>query len=373
MKRGLLASAVVAAAAVGFCFLGPVAAVTMMFNGGIDQAAAAISCGGSTSPAPGRIHVGNLDQEQMGNATTIVRVGKNFPAGGTVGGRPVPLPDRAFVVAIATAMQESKMRNVDYGDRDSLGLFQQRPSQGWGTPAQVLDPVYSSTQFYKHLVKVPGWQRMSINDAAQTVQRSATPSAYAAWESLAFAVVAKLAGSNAAGISPACARPGAVSSTGWVWPARGGIVSGFRTADRPGHDGTDIGAPAGSAIVAAAAGTVTVVVCNAHGGGAAQNACAAPGGMSVQGCGWYVEISHGLADTAGGQRNAVTRYCHMVTRPGVAVGQRVAAGDPLGNVGSTGNSSGPHLHFEVHLGGNDSASAVDPAAWMREHGVTIPT
>ena len=89
------------------------------------------------------------------------------------------LPARAISIAIATAYQESKLRNLDGGDRDSLGIFQQRPSQGWGTPEQIMDPYYATNAFYDALVKIDGYETMEITEAAQTVQRSAFPDAYA--------------------------------------------------------------------------------------------------------------------------------------------------------------------------------------------------
>jgi len=95
-------------------------------------------------------------------------------------------------------MQESKLINVDHGDRDSLGLFQQRPSQGWGTAEQILRPVYSTSAFYRALVRVPGWRTMSITEAAQAVQRSAFPNAYAAHEEDAIALASALRGLTAA-------------------------------------------------------------------------------------------------------------------------------------------------------------------------------
>lgn len=88
------------------------------------------------------------------------------------------LPPRAASIALATAYQESQLQNIDYGDRDSLGLFQQRPSQGWGTEAQVQDPLYSSNAFYDALEKISGYQSADINDVAQQVQRSGHPEAY---------------------------------------------------------------------------------------------------------------------------------------------------------------------------------------------------
>ena len=92
------------------------------------------------------------------------------------------LPRRAAVIATATAMQESKLRNLDHGDRDSLGVFQQRPSQGWGTPAQLQDPVYATREFYRHLVKVKGYLDRPLTQVAQDVQKSGFPDAYAKHE-----------------------------------------------------------------------------------------------------------------------------------------------------------------------------------------------
>jgi hypothetical protein len=111
-----------------------------------------------------------LDEEQLTNATTIAQVGMELE-----------MPDRAVVVALAAAMQESGLRNLDYGDRDSLGLFQQRPSQGWGSPEQVQDPRYAADKFYRALRRVDGWPEMRVTDAAQAVQRSAFPEAYQQW------------------------------------------------------------------------------------------------------------------------------------------------------------------------------------------------
>ncbi|MGW9414433.1 hypothetical protein [Arthrobacter cupressi] len=113
------------------------------------------------------------------------------------------LPPRAATIALATAMQESSLRNIDYGDQagpDSRGLFQQRPSQGWGTEAQVMDPVYSSNAFYNGLVKVPNYQSMEITEAAQTVQRSAFPRAYAQHEAMGRAFASSLTGQSSAAL-----------------------------------------------------------------------------------------------------------------------------------------------------------------------------
>ncbi|WP_258401004.1 hypothetical protein, partial [Micromonospora saelicesensis] len=126
----------------------------------------------------------------------------SLPAGRTAEGRALlaatkkaGLPGRAAVISIATSLQESKLENLghlgDRNDHDSLGLFQQRPSSGWGTPEQITDPEYSTTAFLKGLKQVDGWQDMALTDAAQTVQVSAYPDAYAQWEQQATDLVAQ--------------------------------------------------------------------------------------------------------------------------------------------------------------------------------------
>jgi hypothetical protein len=128
-----------------------------------------------------------LTPEQAANATTIAAVGKRLG-----------LPDHAVSVALAAALQESGLHNLAGGDRDSIGLFQQRPSQGWGTPQEIADPTYAATAFYDHLAQVTGWQSRSVTDAAQAVQHSAAPSAYAAWEPEARTLAAAFTGEAAA-------------------------------------------------------------------------------------------------------------------------------------------------------------------------------
>jgi hypothetical protein len=124
-----------------------------------------------------------LDPEQAENAALL-----------TAQGLDRGLPARAATIAIATALQESKLSNITYGDRDSLGLFQQRPSQGWGTPEEIMDPVYATGRFYDGLVEVAGYESLPITEAAQAVQRSGFPDAYAQHEPRARAWASALAG-----------------------------------------------------------------------------------------------------------------------------------------------------------------------------------
>ncbi|GHD90474.1 hypothetical protein GCM10010508_35340 [Streptomyces naganishii JCM 4654] len=140
--------------------------------------------------------------EQAVNAATIAAVGT---------GR--NMPERAVTIALATALQESGLRNIEHGDRDSLGLFQQRPSQGWGTPKEIMDPAYAAGKFYEHLAKVPGYTRLPLTVAAQRVQRSGFPQAYAKHEPDAVLLSAALTGHSAATLT--CrGRPGATRTTG---------------------------------------------------------------------------------------------------------------------------------------------------------------
>ncbi len=131
-----------------------------------------------------------IDPDQLTHAATIAAVAARRS-----------LPPRAATIALATALQESKLRNIAYGDRDSVGLFQQRPSQGWGKPAQLSDPRYATARFYDHLVKVPGWQRMRLTDAAQAVQRSGHPELYQKWEDEARTLAAALWGQEVGAVT----------------------------------------------------------------------------------------------------------------------------------------------------------------------------
>ncbi len=131
-----------------------------------------------------------IDTEQAENATLITAVAVRRG-----------LPARAVSIAIATAFQESKLRNIRHGDRDSVGLFQQRPSQGWGTVEQIMDPTYATNAFYDALVKIDGYQEMRITEAAQRVQRSGFPEAYQAHAAGARALASALTGYSEAKVS----------------------------------------------------------------------------------------------------------------------------------------------------------------------------
>ncbi|NBE53960.1 C40 family peptidase [Streptomyces boluensis] len=229
-------------AVLGLCATGPIllAAPILAIGAGTASASAPCSTDGAQGVdtgavatqvknildggGKGSVSVPGLDDpaEQVPHAKTIQATGvaMNIPA-------------RGQVVALATALQESGLRNLTYGDRDSLGLFQQRPSQGWGTANQILDPVHASTKFYEGLQQVPGWQSLSITQAAQEVQKSGFPEAYAKWEPLATALQKAIkpllpkAGDRSPSPSPSGSTDTGKSSTAGVCSADG--------------DGTDFG------------------------------------------------------------------------------------------------------------------------------------
>ncbi|WP_410814655.1 M23 family metallopeptidase [Micromonospora sp. 067-2] len=307
---------------------------------------------------------------QVRNAAIIIKVGQDMK-----------VPPRGWVIALATAMQESGLRNLANSgvpaslalphegagaDHDSLGLFQQRP--GWGTVAERMTPAYTARKFYEKLVGVQSWQRRPLTVVAQKVQISAYPDAYAKHEELASRIVNALSGGAARTIEidgkALCdaAEHGQIAASGWTAPIPGQVGSGFRTASRPGHDGVDIAAAKGTEIRAAAAGRVLVATCDPDNWKRVN--CNVDGYPGKGGCGWFVDLLH-----AGGY---ITRYCHMVVQPRVELNQLVAAGEVIGQVGSSGNSSGPHLHFEVHLRGDRSPrGAVDPNQFMRTRGAPL--
>lgn len=328
-------------------------------------------CTGQGSPIsvlpPGQIpaQLGSWSAEQVTNAATIVAVGQQ---------RGVPL--RGQTIAVMTAMGESALINVGYGDDRhgvtnpdgsptcSLGLFQQQWCLGWGTKEQVMDPQYSSGKFYDALLKVEGWGAMAPTLAAHAVQRNADPWHYAKWWDSAVELVAAITGED--GITDLllddtapCAVPGdptGISLEGWANPAVGRLSSGFgpRNTGIPGasryHLGQDIANVCRTPLYAAAAGTVTSAGLTSYGN--------------------VLAIDHG-----GG---AVTRYLHVLTGSFlVHVGDHVEAGQQIAGMGGdkaldpdgAGTSSGCHLHFEVVING----AAIDPLPFMTARGVQLGT
>lgn len=300
----------IAIIAIGFVGMASSLAVRAAAVGGGNSSAGQLDC----LPAVAKpVNATDYTPEQLSHASTIVAVGKRMN-----------VPPEGWVIALATAMQESGLRNLQYGDRDSLGLFQQRPSQGWGTPEQITTPAYAATQFYERLLALPGWQQMSLTRAAQSVQRSAFPLAYAKHAQAARYLVGKVGGSTCTG----------GSSGTWVIPVDGECTSGFGQRGGQLHGGLDIAAPIGATIVAPRAGTVID---------------AGP----VSGYGLWVRIRH--------PDGAITTYGHNF-RNLVEPGDTVSAGQPIAEVGNRGDSTGPHVHFEINVDGEP----VPPARFYQQ-------
>ncbi|MGB8382107.1 MAG: hypothetical protein WCG47_12865 [Dermatophilaceae bacterium] len=180
----------------------------------------------------------SLAPEQAANAATIAAV--SVKRG---------MPPRAATIAIATAMQESKLRNLTVGDRDSVGLFQQRPSQGWGTTEQILDPVYATNAFYDRLAKVDDYTTRSVTEVAQQVQRSGHPLAYAQHEDEARVLASVLTGQSPAGLACTLSKPDKPGDPAAVSAAleRQLGVAATRTGDSVTVSATDAGAWAAAA------------------------------------------------------------------------------------------------------------------------------
>lgn len=336
---------------------------------------------------------GDWSADQVANAAAIVQAGIDIGA-----------PPRAWTIALATAMQESTLlvhananpaypgveASLDYPhqdigyDHDSLGLFQQRWPM-WGEMGELMDPATSAEKFYNSLLEVEGWQNMALTEAAQAVQGSGFPDAYAKWESEAVALVESLTGQGSAILSSlACDSAAAAAAAGadvptdaWILPVDAGVHQGsaFHTPERPTHHGVDFAgedAPRGTPILAAATGIVRYSECDSP-------TCDVDGTPDMSGCGWQTVIDHGLADDPHGAFPGVaTRYCHMDSEPYVQAGDRVWAGQVIGVVGTTGSSSGPHLHWEVHQNaGTDgegllgNSTATSPISWMSQFGIDI--
>jgi hypothetical protein len=149
-----------------------------------------------------------FNSQQVANASIIVATAQQAGVGQT-----------GAVIAVTAAFTESRLINVAGGDRDSLGLFQERPSQGWGTPQEIMNPVYATHQFLSHLIAIPGWRSLPPAEAAQAVERSAYPDRYQAWVQPAMQLVAGLSGTGACtngdGLAPVA---GAVPGVGGALP-----------------------------------------------------------------------------------------------------------------------------------------------------------
>lgn len=310
---------------------------------------------------PAATHLG-LSDSQLAVVATILEEGYRLG-----------VPQRGLVVALAVASQESRFvvyandgqgddlrpeqRGIERSlelphqavgtDHGSLGVFQQQ-YPWWGSIEELMDPATSARKFFAALDQIEGWEQMSVGDAGQAVQRSAYPRAYDDDVELAEQLVA--AGPGASMADPAVYFGGTTGGCAPVSYSAGDVVvplpdsatyvdqksfgnSGAHWAST--HTGTDFSTACGTPVLASTAGLVTVRTDAAWSGR------------------WLVEVDSG----AGG---VVTWYAHMQAVH-VATGDQVSAGDVIGAVGSEGNSTGCHLHFEVRPGGGDP---VDPTAWL---------
>jgi murein DD-endopeptidase MepM/ murein hydrolase activator NlpD len=335
-----------AAAVVAMLSAGPI--LFLMLVGGLaSQSEHVCAAGGTVVPAA--VPDGGFDVEHLAVAQQIVAAVRAFP-------KTADKP-HASVIALATARQESGIRNLDYGDLDSLGAFQQRPSQGWGTPAEVMDVAHATTTFLQRLVRVPGWETRRVTDVAADVQRPAEEyrDLYEQWVPLAIRLTEKLwPGADVslvtAGAGPSCDQVLLASGSGEVvYPVHGD----FRWSDNRNwgdagsrwdnwHTGTDFSAPCGTPVLAATSGTVEIM-----------------SGESWAGR-WLVKVVTGPESVA-------TWYAHM-QQLDVRAGDQVLAGQQIGEVGNLGNATGCHLHFEVHLqnGSIYGPDNTDPSRWLTD-------
>jgi murein DD-endopeptidase MepM/ murein hydrolase activator NlpD len=279
--------------------------------------------------------------ERQHNARIIISVGRQLGAS-----------SRDILIALMAALQESGLRNLSYGDRDSVGLFQQRA--GWGSYAQRMNPATSARMFFLGGLRGPGTpglldnrrrNSMSLTAAAQWVQRSAFPRAYAKHENRARSLMG-LAGSGGGVGGRSTNQP----TGGWVRPISGGRMTQEFGRKNPWygagyHTGMDFSGGDGR-IYAAATGRVVKVT---------------SGGRY----GKRIEIEHG--------GKLWTLYAHL-SSANVRVGQHVSAGQfigMMGNTGGTGRGMGKHLHFEVRKGANRYGNTVNPAPYL--NGRSTPT
>ena len=334
--------------------LGPPALLAfLLFFVTVDDRPAAAGCNPTgtvevRSDAGALPGVDGYDASQLGNAADIVRAGSDLGLHG-----------RDISIGVMTAIGESGLRVLDHGDAvgpDSRGLFQQRADGAWGSYAQRMDPYRSATAFFEALRQVEGRDGLSPTVVAHRVQRNADPYHYARHFADAVRIVEALTGADlgitqadgglvCSGIDTGAHRVGA---GGWAVPGQGPITSSFGmrinpvTGIRTLHAGTDLAAGGcDGSIWAAQAGVVTVAGTSANGTG-------------------MIEIDHG--------HGVRTRYLHMWPHGIlVHVGQEVVAGDPVGLVGNSGNSTGCHLHYEVHVDG----APTDPVPYMARVGAPL--
>jgi len=367
------------ALALALIFLGP--ATALLGVGVLMNPAATAAClpGGSLTvgPIPNSLtatarngQTVTLNRAQLTHAATII----------TVGGQTAQVGRPGVMIALMAALTESSLRMLantsaypesagypndgNGGDHDSLGLFQMRPQSGWGTVAELMDPVYQARAFFggptgpnypssRGLLDIPGWQQLDPGEAAQAVEVSAYPDRYQNYQPVAEAILTALTRPPTGGSGNDGGAPVVPETTRVVFPLPDGTwvdtdSYGWRTdpftGERRFHSGSDLAAADGTPILAAADGQVVFA------------------GPS-SGFGNLIIIEH----TVRGERVA-SYYAHMWDS-GIHVteGDTVTAGQHIADVGSSGRSTGAHLHFEIHPGGQGQP-AVDAMAWLSDHG-----
>lgn len=279
----------------------------------------------------------SFDAEQIQNAAIIASVGSKRG-----------MTSRDLMIGIMTAITESGLRNINYGDRDSVGLFQQRTSQGWGTVEQIMNPRYAAGKFFDGLKGVKNRAAMSPWLAAQAVQRSFDPTGgnYKQYWDEANAIFKKglkaATGGSAAGVAGYV--PG---SGGKHRPISGAVTSGLHGGSTAGNPpAVDLAGPTGRPVYAVSNGVIT----------SSRDIAGPLGSDRYRGDGPYGSFGRMVAMRTDGGANIL--YAHL-SRRAVAAGQRVKGGAVIGRSGNTGNSSGPHLHFGATNG---------PYAWLRTGG-----
>jgi cell wall-associated NlpC family hydrolase len=180
MKSALIAGGLVVVATVAVAGVSAVTQVVSQDQAADQARAMSLDCNATLGPitagpaGSGAAAAERLEEDQRQNVAMIIQIGKERQ-----------LPPLAWQIAIQAGMTESGLRNLNHGDRDSLGMFQMRPSMGWGSPEQVKDPNYSIRKFYDVLLKVPNWEQQRPGESAQDVERSAFPERYHKWEAMA--------------------------------------------------------------------------------------------------------------------------------------------------------------------------------------------
>ncbi|QQT68746.1 M23 family metallopeptidase [Brevibacterium casei] len=349
--------------------------VGMIANPAAHQGAACESESLIVGPIPDELTSETVNGETVTlNRTQLERAASIITGGSSIEG----VNQEAVIIALMAALTESTLRQLantgtypesgdyehdgDGADHDSLGLFQMRPQSGWGTVAELMDIDYQAEAFFggptgpnypspRGLLDIPDWESMERGEVAQAVEVSAHPERYANWEPVALDIIDALivtdTGGDGTPADPDIPETGRLvfplPEGTYVWTSGFGWRSDPFTGVRTFHSGTDLAAPDGTPVLAIADGIVV------------------DAGM-VGGTSGQITIEH----TIDGKKVA-TRYIHMWSH-GIHVsgGDRVQAGDHIGDVGSSGYSTGPHLHLQIHPGGANG-EPVDPEPWLAAH------